>query len=685
MGNCRFYPYLTGSTMRSTGNANQSTYFLNRLIIILSVLLLIYVSLFSWQYWHDEKVKKLQDMENLLELERKAIDLYFIKIEVDLEELSQELIDLNDHIPVGTEFYESAFILVNRFMKQHPEILYIGLIREDGQMLLTGKEPFSPNLPSVANSPSWMRFREEPRQNRRLNIGRLTKSLTLRELGIPLRYEVRNREGKILFILSNILPVDLLQDFWRNAPFTRTSALGLLRDDCFLVSRYPVPDKMELEKLYNRPRIGALTEHLIQKHFPDHGYTEGSSSIERTPSLVAYKRLENFPITLFVTVPLSEIRAAYWSKIRIPYLLSFLLLLGGYLSYRMIRRQQMKWEEELCISRAFLDNVIEQSPVSMLIFNSMGTIVRTNRSRREWLGISAGNVAGRYNILKDKQIEEQGLMPQVREVFDKGTAIRFTIDYDTSRIRNLKLAEAKQAILDVTMSAVKDSSGRVIHVIVQHMDITRLQSALSEKEVLLKEVHHRVKNNLQVISSLLEMTRSRMADQGISDTLAETCARINSLSIIHSQLYRGSQIDRISMKDYIGTLVNHLLRVFAKNRQVTVNTETHEAVLSLVQAMPCALVFNELITNSLKHAWQPGQAGNITISIEASGDNHVSVLYRDDGIGIAEDMSIQKIKTLGMKLIHILVTKQLKGNLKISRNNGTEVSFDFKSGRLPLN
>ena len=218
------------------------------------------------------------------------------------------------------------------------------------------------------------------------------------------------------------------------------------------------------------------------------------------------------------------------------------------------------------------------------------------------------------------------------------------------------------------------------HVIVQHLNITRLQAALTEKEVLLKEVHHRVKNNLQVISSLLEMTRSRTADPEISNTLADASARINSLSIIHSQLYRNSQFDRIYMKHYIEILVNHLLRMYGKNRQIAVNMDTHEAVLSLVQAMPCALVFNELITNSLKHAWQPGQTGIITISIEITSDNDVSVFYRDDGIGIAEDMCIQKVKTLGMKLVHILVTQQLKGNLIISRNNGTEISFDFKSG-----
>ena len=355
------------------------------------------------------------------------------------------------------------------------------------------------------------------------------------------------------------------------------------------------------------------------------------------------------------------------------------------LEMEITERKRLESEKEqiykhLEISTAFLDSVIEQSPISMTIYDDKGTLIRANQSLRNLFGIMDDELIGRYNILKNNVIEEQGFMPQVRDVFEKGTSTRFIIDYDTSQVQNLNLPKRTRAVLDVTVSAVQTPDGRVSHVIVQHLNITRLQAALTEKEVLLKEVHHRVKNNLQVISSLLEMTRSRTADPEISNTLADASARINSLSIIHSQLYRNSQFDRIYMKHYIEILVNHLLRMYGKNRQIAVNMDTHEAVLSLVQAMPCALVFNELITNSLKHAWQPGQTGIITISIEITSDNDVSVFYRDDGIGIAEDMCIQKVKTLGMKLVHILVTQQLKGNLIISRNNGTEISFDFKSG-----
>ena len=347
---------------------------------------------------------------------------------------------------------------------------------------------------------------------------------------------------------------------------------------------------------------------------------------------------------------------------------------------RQLESEQQHLYEHLEISKAFLDSIIEQSPVSMAIYDDKGTLIRINQSLRNLFGIMDDELIGSYNILNNNVIEVQGFMPQVRDVFEKGTSTRFVMDYDTSLLQNQNLPKRTCAVLDATLSAVQAPDGRVTHVIVQHLNITRLQAALTEKEVLLKEVHHRVKNNLQVIASLLEMTRSRSADPKLSDTLADTCARIHSLSIIHNQLYQSSHFDRISMQQYIELLASHLSRVYGKHKQIALTIHAPDLVLSIAQAMPCALVFNELITNSFKHAFQPDQPGSICISVEVSKDHVVSAVYQDDGIGIAEEeMNIREAHTLGMKLIHILIVKQLKGNLRISRNNGTKIIFDFKS------
>ncbi len=205
----------------------------------------------------------------------------------------------------------------------------------------------------------------------------------------------------------------------------------------------------------------------------------------------------------------------------------------------------------------------------------------------------------------------------------------------------------------------------------------QFREALAEKEVLLKEVHHRVKNNLQIISGLLDMTRNRCADQQVSDLLSGACTRIHTMAMIHNQLYQSTRFDRINMQDYIRELAAHLSQVYGKATWVSMDIHVENITLSLIQAMPCALIFNELISNSFKHAFKPDQVGTIAIFMSAIDDS-ISVRFQDNGVGIPEDMDLLKAKSLGMKLINNLVVKQLKGSLRIRRNPGTEISFSFR-------
>ena len=314
---------------------HRSTYYLNRLIILLTVFFLVFVSVFSWQSWQDEKAAKLQELENLLELEEKAIDSYFTQIESDLMELGQELTDMmDDHIPVSSGFYDSAFVMLKRFTKMHAGLLNVFMVREDGQILLSGKDMNSPDLPSVASQPSWVRSCEERRQDNRLNVGRVSKSLLSRGWNIPLRYEVRNREENTVFILSVNLPVDMLQNFWKNAPFTRNSLLGLIREDGFLVSRYPLPVNLDLSEIYGKPRTGVPMLYLRQEQFPDRGHIEGLSSVDGINYLHTFRRMEHFPLTLFINVSVSDIRAGWGKKVRFPFLMMAFLLIGGFSAYR---------------------------------------------------------------------------------------------------------------------------------------------------------------------------------------------------------------------------------------------------------------------------------------------------------------------------------------------------------------
>ena len=503
--------------MANTGTAYHSTRLLNRLIILLTLLILIYASVFSWQSWRDEKVAKLLDLENLVDLEEKAIDSYFVKVEDDLRGLGQELIDINDHVPIGPEFYDAAFALVSRFTKLHSGLLNVALVREDGQILLTGKDKYSPTLPTLVNQPSWIAFREESRPDNHLNVGRATKSLLYRGWNIPFRYEARDMEGKTIFILTDILPVDFLQNFWKDAPFTRIADLGIMRDDGFLVSRYPVPSRQELHEIYGKARTGALIQFLRQERFPDHGYTEGFGSQSVPYSLFTFRRLEHFPLTLFIVMPKSEIRAEWWNKVKIPYFLSAILIAVGIVFYRLTYRQQRVWEGELKNSKAFLDGVIERSPISMAVYDDKGTLIRTNELFHDQFLAGVDEMVGRYNILHDNQIEEQGFMPQVREAFENGTSTRFIMNYDTSLIQNLKLAKTKRMILDVTLSVVRGSDGRVTHVILQHMDITQQRQVEKKISELNRDFVSFLENTSDFVFFKDTDSRFRFCSQSLAD------------------------------------------------------------------------------------------------------------------------------------------------------------------------
>ncbi|MFQ6043238.1 MAG: response regulator [Candidatus Poribacteria bacterium] len=203
-------------------------------------------------------------------------------------------------------------------------------------------------------------------------------------------------------------------------------------------------------------------------------------------------------------------------------------------------------------------------------------------------------------------------------------------------------------------------------------------ASLAEKEVLLREVHHRVKNNLQIISSLLDMSIMQTNNQEAIDFGKEVYARIHTMSLIHSQLYQSDNFNKIDMEKHIHELVDFLAQIYAtREKTITSVIEKSDATLSITQAIPCAVVLNELLSNAFKHAFKNKSKGTIEISIKRSSDETLLIGIKDDGIGIPEDIDINSINSLGFKLVRNLVKEQLKGKIRLERNDGTEFIIEF--------
>ncbi len=210
----------------------------------------------------------------------------------------------------------------------------------------------------------------------------------------------------------------------------------------------------------------------------------------------------------------------------------------------------------------------------------------------------------------------------------------------------------------------------------------KIRASLKEKEVLLREVHHRVKNNMQVITSLLNFQTSYCTDKESVEMLKESQNRIRSMALIHEKLYRSKEMSNINFNEYIHSLGDSLFRFYGINtNNVSLDIQVEGIELKIDTAIPCGLIINELLSNSFKYAFPEGRSGEIKVTLEkfeVDGESEMEMIISDNGIGIQESIDMDNIKSLGLKLVYMLVENQLQGHLKLKRTGGTEFSIRFK-------
>ncbi|MEH2066880.1 MAG: PAS domain S-box protein [Nostoc sp.] len=216
----------------------------------------------------------------------------------------------------------------------------------------------------------------------------------------------------------------------------------------------------------------------------------------------------------------------------------------------------------------------------------------------------------------------------------------------------------------------------------QKMEV-KLRSTLAEKEVLLKEVHHRVKNNLQIVSSLLQLQSHSLKDLEVIKVLRESQNRIESISLIHKNLYTSANIGQIDVGDYIHNLATSLLISYQiVPGRIALETDIDSVSLNIDQAIACGLVINELISNALKHAFPNQQAGTIRIALR-NLDNRIEMTIQDNGIGLPDNLDWRNTASLGLSLVYDLVTEQLEGEITLECDRGTVFKIQFT--QLTLN
>jgi len=320
---------------------------------------------------------------------------------------------------------------------------------------------------------------------------------------------------------------------------------------------------------------------------------------------------------------------------------------------------------------------VEAAPNAMIMVGADGTILLVNAHAEELFGYDREELVGmsvEYLVPESRRFQ----LPEFRrDFFLRPESKPMGKNRDLFAVRK----DGAEFPVEVGLNPVWTREGMVV--LGSVVDITErkraenfMKAALREKELLLKEIHHRVKNNMQVISSLLRLQSSYVKDKKARQLFHQSDERVRSMALIHERLYRAETLADINLAEYISELVVRLCRSYSIN-SAAIKVETHlEPVrLGIDQAIPCGLLLNEFISNALKHAFPSDGNGQLVISL-SEDKGEISLIISDDGKGVPEDFDLRHPSTLGFEIIRTL-TEQLEGTLEVKRENGTIFILKF--------
>ncbi len=334
----------------------------------------------------------------------------------------------------------------------------------------------------------------------------------------------------------------------------------------------------------------------------------------------------------------------------------------------------------------------EQLPLSLIqyVARKQETVILADASRESQFASDHYIKSRQPKSVLCMPIQGQGKLIGILYLENNLTVDAFTLDRAT--ILQVLTAQAAIALENArlyeqlaTYSQTLETSNRALQQEVS--DRTRaeeqLRQSLSEREILLKEIHHRVKNNLQIISGLLQLQAQSVTDAATISILRESQYRIESMSLIHKKLYASSDFGEIDLSDYIPSLSSNLLASYQITPgQVTLQMEIAPIMLNIDQAIPCGLIVNELVSNALKYAFPGDRKGEIQLHLHALSDNEIELIIHDNGIGLPETVDWEYAQSLGLSLVRDLVVEQLEGHLTVERDGGTSFRIQFPQAAL---
>lgn len=331
-------------------------------------------------------------------------------------------------------------------------------------------------------------------------------------------------------------------------------------------------------------------------------------------------------------------------------------------------------QEQIIESEKKFRNLFENAQVGMYRSRiTDGKIVESNQRMAEIFDYQSPE-----DCINNYVATERYVSPEIRQEIVDSLLDEGIITNQIIQIRTHKKNE-KWIQFSGSLSEVKGCfEGVAIDITDKKIAEEKVQASLEEKEILIKEIHHRVKNNMQIIQSLLSLQSDKVKDSEYQKLLLDSNSRIKSMALIHEILYQADDISHLNLKHYFNSIVSNLSRVYQNpNSSIIIDLNIEQIPLDMDLSIACGLIINELVTNSYKYGFAGKKTGKLSISLNKNTNDEIVLLVADDGPGISEEFEIMESESLGLKIVRILVSGQLKGQIEIQPPPGTVVQIRF--------
>ncbi len=327
--------------------------------------------------------------------------------------------------------------------------------------------------------------------------------------------------------------------------------------------------------------------------------------------------------------------------------------------------------------------LFDNAPTGYVIVNSAGIIKQANKTFADMIGQDLLNLKEKYFTTLIAEEHLAHFVSRFKAFFKQPD--HKTIDLQLTLKKNPPVWVSLEANRPVDQNHYFDEENLLLSVVdinQRKADEEQIERSLKEKTTLLQEIHHRVKNNMQVISSILSLQKLSTEDENARTVLRDSQMRVQAMAFIHESLYNADNLHEVNLQHHLGRLVSNIQSHYSNiDSPINIEIQIEQITIDVKQATPLGMIINELVSNCFKHAFHKDRSREVKIELIRKKGNVINLIVADNGIGVPHDFSLERSANLGLRLVKILVEEQLDGILTVTGNEGARFDIQFKDMR----